>query len=463
MIEVISRSNKRLVSIQMSYKEGVKDTDASIYADGIGKVPLIVINGVTIETKDISYLKLHNDRYLPEIEMVFSDPTNKLFDSKYPLDQQLISIMIKANETLLMPIRMDFWIKEFSSIKNKGGDSDDKKYELVAELDVPFIIRNESYKGTSYDVIKKLADQASLGFASNIGDTNDNMTWINCGIDCIREQVPEIVKRSYIDDNTFLFAYVDFWYNLNYVDIEKQLNLNTIEDRGLSGNESITGEKITIPLILTNHPDYNQTNQYFDKFNLTNSSTEVNHRLGYKPHIYYYMVKEKNMKNILLDTISTKGDKGDKIVLKGQPDDNNYGLNQEKNYFLGKNDTDNSHGNYLYAEQMNHHNLEFLQKINMNIILKRINFQLYRFQIIHMDFYKLRELDPSLNPVAHPEIESGKNTDKYKLNERLSGDWLIIGINYTYVRSKKGNGDSLVQEISVVKRELSAAKIAKND
>ncbi len=451
----------KLVPLQMSYKEGVKNDDASSYADGIGKLPLVVLNGVTIEAKDISYFKLYNDRYLPELEMTFSDPTNKIFDSKFPLDQQVISILLKSNESLLMPIRMDFWIKEFSSIKSKGGDSDDKTYDLIASLNVPFIIKNASIKGTSYDVLKKIADSAELGFASNIDSTNDSMTWINCGIDSVREHIPEIVRRSYIDDNTFLWAYIDFWYNLNYIDIEKQLSLNTKDDRSLTGNESLNGEKQTIPLKLSNHPDYNQTNQYFDKFNLTNNSTKVNHDLGYKPSIYYYMIKEKNMSMLILDTISTQGDKGDKIVMKGQPNDNNYNLDQNKNYFLGKNDTDNSHKNYLYAEQSNYHNMEFLQKISMNIVLKKINFQLYRFQLVNVELYKLRELDSNPNPVKGQDIETGKNTDKYKLNERLSGDWLIIGINYTF--TKKGNSDSLVQDITIVKRELSASKIAKNE
>jgi len=462
MIEVINSSGKKLVPLQMSYQEGVKDNDASSFANDIGKLPYIVINGVTIESRDVSYFKLHNDRYLPEIEMVFTDPTNKIFDSKYPLDQQIASIMIRANDTLLMSIRMDFWITEFDSIKNKAGDNEEKRYELVAKLDVPYIIKNASFKGSSYDVIKQISEQAELGFASNIEKTNDSMTWINSGIDYVREQVPEIVKRSYISDNTFTWAYIDFWYNLNYVDIEKQLSLSTEEDKSITGKENITGEKSLIPLILSNHSDYNSTNQYIDKFNLVNDSTEVNYELGYLPHIYYYSTKEKNLSNVLLDTISTKGDKGDKIVMKGQPNDNNYALGQQKNYFLGKIDTDNSHKNYLYAEQLNLHNIEFLQKIRMNIVLKNLNFLLYRFQPIRIELYKLRELDSDPNPITPSDIQSGKNTDKYKLNERLSGDWLIVGINFTYIKGSGLNSNDLIQEITVVKRELSAAKIAKH-
>jgi hypothetical protein len=462
MIEVINRYRKKLTTLKWEYKETVKDKDAASYADTIGSLPYVVINGVTIESKDIHYFKLHNDRFFPELEMTFEDPTNKIWDSSFPLDQQIVSILIKSNSDLLMPIRMDFWIYEFNSVKNKSGEVENKRYNLYAKLNVSYIIKNASFKGTSYDVLKKLAEEAELGFASNIDSTNDDMTWINCGIDYIREQVPEIVKRSYINDNTFTWAYVDFWYNLNYIDIEKQLKEDTKNARVVNPNASLTGNDDTIPLILSNHPNYRPTNLYIEKFNLLNSSTEVNQNLGYKPHIYYYATKERNVTNVLLDTLSDKGDNSDKIVLKGQPSDNNFALDQQKNYFLGKIDTDNTHDNYLYAEQLNLHNIEFLQNVSMTIVLRNINFQLYRFQLVKIDLYKLRELDSNPNVVTQDDIVSGKDIDKYKLNERLSGDWLIIGINYTYVKSGL-SAARLTQEITLVRKDLSAAKIAKND
>lgn len=462
MIEVINRSNKKLVSLEFGYKEGVKDKDATSYADDIGRLPYVVINGVTIESKDIRYFKLSNDGYLPEIEITFTDPTDYIFDTNFPLDQQIVSILIKANSDLLMPIRMDFWIYDFNSAKNQGQESEKKMYSVLGKLDVPYIIKNGSFKGTSYDVLKQLSEKADLGFASNIDSTNDSMTWINCGIDYVREQIPEIVKRSYISDNTFTWAYIDFWYNLNYVDIEKQFGESTKDSKTVSPNSTLTSEDNTIPLILSNHPNYKSTNLYIDKFNLENNSTDINSSLGYNPHIYYYATKEKKVSNILLDTISSKGDNSDKIVLKGQPQNNNYGIDQQKNYFLGKIDTDNSHKNYLYAEQSNMHNIKFIQNISMTVILRNINFHLYRFQQVRINIYKLKQLGSDVNPVTSADIESSKDVDKYKLNERLSGDWLIVGINYTY-RKRENSAGKMVQEVNLVRRELSAAKIAKND
>jgi hypothetical protein len=440
----------------MNYKEGVKDKDVLDYSSSIGKLPYIVINGVTIESKDITHFKLYNDKFLPQIEMTFKDPTNKIFDSQYPLDQQLISILISSNSDLLMPIRMDFYITNFDSVKSKGGETEENTYVLIGELNVPYYIMNSSNKGSSYDVLKTLAKQVELGFASNIEKTNDEMTWINCGIDIIREQIPEIIKRSYISDNTFTWAYVDFYYNLNYVDIEKQLKQSTKGEKTMDGTEKLSGEQKTLPLILSNHPDKNSTNLYIDKYNLLNHSTNVNFELGYEPYIYYYDILDKNLTTVKLDPISTKGNKNNLIVMKGQPKNENYALNQRKNYFLGKTDNDNAHKNYLYAEKLNEHNLEFLQKIRMSVILKNINFQLYRFQQIKIEIYKLRELDARENPITPEQIETAsKNQDKYKLNERLSGDWIIIGINFAYSKKGKTPG-KMVQEIIVSKRELTA-------
>ena len=450
MIEVISRSNKKLKQIQFSYNENVGDRDILDWSQAIGKFPYVVINGVTIESTDMIYLKLYNNKFFPELEMTFRDPTNKIHDSQYPLDQQIVSILIKANSEMLMPIRMDFYITSFNTQKNKSG-GEYNLYALRGILNVRRIVKNYSINDTSYNALKKIADIAELGFASNILNTNDKMVWLNTGVDFVTEYVHDIVKHSYMNDGTFLWAYIDFYYNLNYVDIEKQLRDNIDKDRSMTGTEYYTGTQDTMPLILSNHPDKNSTNLYIDKYNLMNDSTDVNFRLGYNPQIIYYDNDNKDILNVNLDTISDRGLKSDQIVMKGQPDDNNYLKDQEKNYYIGKVDSDNVHENFIYSILLNEHNLNFLQKIKMNVVLKNINYQLYRFQKVKIEIYKLLELDDELRPIS-VERAKNTNTDRYKLNERLSGEWLITGINYTF---KKGNKRNFIQEITLVRRELS--------
>jgi len=454
MIEVIDRPNKKLKELVFEYKETVSDESIDNYASTIGKFPYVVINGVTVESTDINYLKLYNNAFLPEIEISFRDPTNKLHDSNYPLDQQIVSILISATSDLLMPIRMDFYITVFNSVKGKS-DAESNLYLLRGILDVKKIIKNYSINGTSYEALKKISNILDLGFASNISDTNDSMNWLNTGVDFATDYIKDIVKHSYMSDNTFLWAYVDFYYNLNYVDIETQMKEDISNIQTVVNSETVTGEQTTIPLILSNHPDKSSTNLFIDKYNLLNESFNVNLKQGYNPLLIYYDTSNKKILNYHIDPTSTKGDKGNQIVMKGQPSDNNYLKEQEKNYYVGKIDTDNMHANYIYAEMLNEHNLNFLQKIRMSIILKNPNYQLYRFQKVRIEIYKLTELDPKIVIVTKSDLLNSANIDKYKLNERLSGEWLITGINFTF---KRGNQRNMVQEVTVVKRELTATE-----
>ena len=88
----------------------------------------------------------------------------------------------------------------------------------------------------------------------------------------------------------------------------------------------------------------------------------------------------------------------------------------------------------------------------MKISIKSANFNLYRFQKVTVRLFNISEFNK--------EKEKGKTTvsgssfggkrDSEKMNERLSGDWLISSINYKY-----GLSGEFEQEVVLVKRELS--------
>jgi hypothetical protein len=109
----------------------------------------------------------------------------------------------------------------------------------------------------------------------------------------------------------------------------------------------------------------------------------------------------------------------------------------------------------MYAYEQNLKNIEYLQKVKMVVNLKVINFNLYRFQKIKVKFYKLHELDANEKTVnfTQQDIDNpsfvSKDYDADKINNRLTGEWLITAINYTF---NKIGGFS--QEVTMVKREL---------
>jgi len=309
----------------------------------------------------------------------------------------------------------------------------------------------ESFKGDSYKVLKKLSLEMGLGFASNINTTNDDMVWVNNANYRI-EFMKDIVERSYIDDDTFLFGYLDYYYNFNFVDIEKQLKDDISEQMNMLDRQQVSKdekENIT-PLILSNNPDQSSSNTKIDKYTLVNTSTKINLEYGYRHVATYYNKIDDEIKRYALDSITDDNDNS--IVLKGLPGENNGLFDNMKNgTWMGKLDTDNVHENYLHTIVQNKLNLKFLQKLKMKVKMNKVNYGLYRFQKVAVELYNMGKTpnnDTSGQEPAKTPVDAAKQHDDMIIN-KLSGEWLITSINITYSK-KDGNS----QELTLVKREL---------
>jgi len=414
--------------------------------------PYITYSGeLNISFDDLIFMKLYNDKFLPRIEIIYNDTTSRSIDELFPLDNEIVSVLIKSESEDFWPVRMDFKILSFNPMKLTEGGI---RYKIIGVLDINYLYYRLfwSMNGTSFDVLRKLAKNANMGFASNINNTKDKMTWINPS-DQILEFIKKITINSFKSKSTFLFSYIDFYYNLNFIDIEEQLEedisdqTTTLNEDQIQLEDSSNKKPEKIPLKLSNHPDYLQTNMYISQFNLDNSSTLVNLKNGYKIENNYYNMSKVKYQAQIIDTISTIGD-GTQIIMKDQPGVNNqlteFTLNTK---YMGKIDTDNCHENYLYVETQNNLNLDFLQKIKMLVTLEQPNWSLYRFQKINVELYNLKRVDANENtPIDNSN----------KIIEKLSGEWLITAINYTYDNGgNKNNGTR--QNITLIKRELTAS------
>ena len=453
MIKVIERASIILKQLVVDYTDTIGDYVADEYAADMGRLPYIQIGGLIIQTNDTTKIVLYNDQFLPKIEIYFKDPTMKLIDPLFPLDDEIISLFIQSSSEILMPIRMDFKITEFNVVKNDS----DVNYILTGLLNVNYLYFQpyNTYLNTSFDLLKTMASAGKLGFASNIDNTNDKMLWINPA-DSNLEFMQQVVKHSYRSDESFLLAYIDFYYNLNYVDIESTLNEDISDMTGISNFANITAIKDETPtkLFLTDHPDKTNTNMFIQKYNLLNSTMKVNLDIGYQKYLSFFDKNGNVQYTFIMDTISTPGAKGKNVIMKGKVGQvSEIANNSWDTDFLGVYDTDNVHTNYLYAGMQNKQNLEFLQKVKMKVTLGMMNFNLYRFQKIEIRFYKLKEMN---NDKVQIEVNdttvqkgAGMDFDAKRLNQRLSGEWLITAINYTI--NKIGG---FAQDITLVRREL---------
>lgn len=406
------------------------------------------IDGTNIDPRDITYVKLFNSTFLPEIEILCDDSKGILFNDLYPFDHDtLISIFVKANSENVMPIRMDFRLTEYETIK-ANENSNSHKYLMKGILDVDELhyTRYESFRGTSYNTIKDIALKIGLGFASNVTESDDEMTWINPG-DTYREFIKDITRYSYISDESFVWTFIDFYYNLNYINIQKEMNEFIITGQPLTNKQVVKNdEEINVPLYLTNNTAFNMTNKYISKFNIINQSFKVNLEKFYKMKGTWYdkndnTVYKKDVPEFETDQAKLGNSEGSIRQLSDKTSPIYY-ENTNDEYFISKMDTTNNvHKNYSFAKVLNQYNLDSLEKMKMVIILNQTNLSIKRFQNIKVEIYNIQDV-LSKNATVKTALNN--------INERLSGYWYVTGINYLYRR----NGGP-EQEITLMRRDLS--------
>lgn len=393
-----------------------------------GNLPFIWYNSYQIHQKDIEYFQLSTTGNLPRIVMNFRDSMNMMKDKGFPLDDTKISIFINPRSKQLKPIHMDFKIVKFNVI----GDI----YSVTALIDVNdlYVKKFKSLsKMTSFEALKQLSSEIGLGFASNVDNTDDRMTWINSG-ERIIDFLESIVDNSYKSDETYLLSYIDFYYNLTYIDLEKELNRDIKNELGVAniGLEEVAKikdqEKVS-GLFLTNDFSMQNSNSFFRDYRVINNSTAISLDEGYLTRVKFYDQVKKDFLVFDIDSITSEGDKN--IILKGSPQSEAFYKQNINLLYTGKLDEENMHRNYHYSYVQNLRNIVELDKISLEIEMQSPNYNVYKFQKINI----LISNQASTPSASH-------------INNRLSGEWMIVDIKFRYQNGKYN------QIIKLITREL---------
>lgn len=399
-----------------------------------GFIPLVDYNGYQIPYESLTYFLLTIKDGLPQLKCSFIDSFNYIKQGAFPLDNTKIKIFINTRSDINKPILIQFKLISLKSQKIQN-------YDIVATIDLDniYTIKYESYpKLTSFEVLKKISSNIGLGFNSNINSTNDKMNWLNYGRK-LYQFLRYVVNNSYISDKDFTSYYIDYYYNLNYVNIEEELKRDISNDECVVDNfynEALDGQKKEpkkVKLHLTT--DQAQatsldSNLYIEKFEIIQNSTKISLQEGYLKTIFYYDTETKEKLIFDLDTLTS--DSKNAITMKSVGDDNFFKSNYSQEY-MGKIDKDNVHQNYNYSDFQNNRNLQELDKIKINVYLPRPNFNLYVFQKIFVMF-----------------VNSDQTPVNIIVNHRLTGEYLISNISYEYSQR------TFYQIVTLSARELSA-------
>jgi hypothetical protein len=430
--------------------------DISGYSTSIGKdkeeqvrfFPLVYYYGVELISHNISKIIVDNNKFMPICYVCFTDVYNLMHDLGFPGDNAKLTIMLPTNHERFANIFMDFKIQKYKVDLTRDGL---RKIHMWGICNVDGLLSPEykSYPDTnSYDVFVKSAHEYGLGVMSNMDTSNDKMTWINPGCRNL-EFLQDVTSKSWVGESGYVWSFLDLFYNLNYIDVEKSMSqeindikwisTDVIDSRKNSGNGD--NAEVLAP-VLTNEPAMAGSNMFFTGETILNQATDISLDRGYIRNVHFYDV-DGNWSNKAgaykvhgLDTITSPGSENNSIILKGEPGSIEFYKNNITNHYMGNIDTSNVYPDYLWAKVQNSENLYDLQKIIMQIVLPMPNYNIRRFEKIKLLFTN-----------ANNGI---KNTPR---NAKLSGEWLVTGQQFEW------DGNTIYQKVNIVKRELSAGEL----
>lgn len=445
IVQTIKPSSEKLklkpIEIDMA---GLSPEQRDKKLENVAAQPQVYYFDTEIPAQSIKKLIIDNVNFLPIFSLTFIDTMGLLHDVGFPTDNATIKIVIPTNNKLLANIFMEFKIQKFQVEMMKDAVTRRITMTGVCNIEKLLISEFKSYPNmSSFEIYQDFANQTGLGLMSNITTSSDKMNWINFGWKNTYF-LQDLVNKAWVGETGFLWGFVDLYYNLNFIDLEKALSQDITEIKWVNTNifddQLSTEDPSNAPLIspmLTNSDSQKMTNSYFVGEKILNKSTETSLNRGYLRNVHYYDIdgnwEEKSgaYKSYVLDTITTPGSENTSIYLKGDPGNLDFYNANQSYHYMDKLDTKNMYPDFLWAKLQNEENLQDLQKITMQIILPKPNFNIKRFDKVNLVF-------------ANNNVTVAGNAKNIKLN----GQWLVTGMYYEW------NGSILYQYVNIVKREL---------
>ena len=398
-------------------------------AGQIGLTPFFNYMGSTINDRDISSLKLYHDGIIPVVQIIFTDTNNIIKSTGFPQDDTKFEFFLNSKSQNIKSIHLKFKIEEFTSLKSG-------KYSIYGTLDISelYRVKYQTYNGTSFEILKQVASELKLGFNSNITNTDDKMPWRNVG-DKQHNFIESVIKHSYLSEKSYMSGFIDYYYCLNFVDVEKEWSRDNTKDMcidtgGMDDGSIDDNSKLT-RLILTTDKGDQQSNCLIEEKSFENNSTALGLEKGYRTKTKYY--DKTNKMFLVFDVDSTTSDESKSMILKGSEGDKEGFNNNITTTYAGKIDTDNVHKNYNYAITQNKINFDNLNKIRMLVNLPNPNYGIYLYQKVTVTVIN-----------QSPPTETNKEIVQW----RKSGDYIISSIEYIW------NGKVLKQELQLISKEI---------
>jgi hypothetical protein len=460
-------------------ESGTENSDGVMMKEKVSKftnvIPLVVINQYTVQGDRLEMFRIDCTGFYPTCKFTFYDRDGLFTARHFPKDGDIIQVFIRSagNETTFKPIRIDFTIDDIKHLGGGGSTNTASLLSVEGRMNVPnlFTEKVEYQTGTSWNSLLNIAEQLKLGYASNVDDTADSQTWTN-PYDTSIKFIQDIVANSYLDDNSFFTAYIDPYYNLTFVEVnrlfgqEDDLEASYIHQQNAGDTMGVEdNEEVAFPNLLSNLIQLQGTSRYISNYQQINKSGQVSKDNGYKRYTQYWDLNTKEFISEFVDPI-VNDTPGMVPATKGRVFDGKAEgpRNEQVRYkYLGT-QGDNVHPNYMYSAILNYQNLVEIDKFGMTVDLDVINPGIWRYSRIYCQILEFSQVTKELlTAPMHEDVPSGVQqrtqtednigndtaSQNGIINEYLSGFYVITGFEYILT-----NPGGIRQRLHLRRREV---------
>ena len=441
--------------------------------------PCILIGGVKLSK--IETMTLDETGFLPKISITFIDEFGQFAGDYFPKSNLILSLYLKVGTDKLKPVRCDFLITKMDSVPVKySGDSTGigigSTYFVKGELYIPGLYNNSSKSFpelNSKDALKAVCDDLGLGFAENESSPNDKMTWVKHNMSYF-DFIKEVANHAYQDDDSFFIVYIDKYYYLNYIEVNKQLKIEDPQETFLTSSNPLAKdlnqskkldaqreaiEDITIMNYLTTELRFKGKSNYITELSLLSDHGKILKTQGYKRKIYYYdsVKKSKDPSENFVDfyiepTKSLDRDQSQYLISDDENLASNLLVKKWMDILYG-----NTHKEWNSSRLINTHNHNELDKLKIKVKLNHINFQVSKGYAVPV-YISIRYAE-KLFKAGPSEAELSAKSEKLGAelpDKQLTGHYFLSGAKYHYDSLDK-NG--LFTELFLSRREWQPSKI----
>lgn len=413
-------------------KSGLKQT--AVY--GVMS-PLIAINNSVIAFNDVIEMTLDGTGREPELHIIVRDTGGNLAHINTPgLDNELRIQIIPPFDNAYKKINLTFYISNISI--NDGFVTATGKYK------VPDLI-SDKIKAfgeiNTYDFFRKVAEETHLGFASNTEADDVDKHYIYCDNRNYMDLMERQIQFSGTINKVYDF-WVDYWNNLNFVDMYERFNTkDSTEDMliWISGQlqeatENVDVTATQIEPLFSNHPSQNASELYVESYNIINNGGN-NVSFGTDRVASIYEKNKGEYLDHLIQNGNVKKDIFTKYTYMGEVyGDFNYMLNKiYRDAYMKNMDSEvieivTTNPNLAV---MRGHQLKFNWYINDDSITDKIE-KLEENGVIakNSEIKTAVEVDPELTPEQKKHYNNASG--EFIVDKTVSGQYLVIGTKIQY-------------------------------